>query len=426
LSSRTSSIPSSRATALGAAVLVSYCIFAFGSTFSTALAQIALGISAVLFAVVCFISRCNPFSGQLRSLYIVLGALVGWRIISALASTNPISGLGDVREDWLYVALPIGIWLLQKEKYRGIVVSALMIGVVIVSVYAFVQNTTGFEYRGRALTPAPDFGFRAIGTFHNELTFGNFFAVMAMTFLGAGVIAFRDALPKWRIIFLGAALLSAVASGLSYSRGSLLAMVPGTIVGCWLLARYRARWVALAVLVIGIGFIYAHPGIIYRMTTEIVTDQTADNVMSRQYIWTHTLSVVGDNLIYGTGPGQFRAAYLTTLPENVKERAKHSHAHNDLLTVAAETGIIGTGLFAVLWLTVIMQTIKGIKLVSSFHQMLPVAAIFGITAFLITGLTESSFHDEEMCRMLMLVWAFGLWPLGGTAETSPDFGAKSS
>jgi O-antigen ligase len=411
---------------LRVAILFCYCLFAFGSTFSIALAQTTLGISAVLFVAFCVTSRYNPFSGQLKMFYCAIGALVGWKILTALVSSNPLSSLNAMREEWLFLAVPIGVWLMQSANYRRYILSTLLTGVVLMSLYAFFQNATGFEHHGNALAPAPDFGFRVIGTFPHELTFGNYYAVVAMTFLGAGLVAFRNSPSMWRLILLGASLMAAMASGLSYSRGSLIAMAPAVVVGGWLLIRYHARWVAVAVIVIAAGFIYTHPGLLYRMSTEIVKDQTADNVMSRQFIWTHSLQVVGDNLLFGTGPGQFKEAYATTLTEGTIERGHHSHAHNDLLTIAAESGLIGAGLFAFLWLTLIRHTIKGIKSVPSVEQMLPVGALFGIGAFLVTGLTEATFFDEEVRQMLMLVWAFGLWPLGIAPATDPDLSGKSS
>ena len=386
----------------------------------------SLGLSAALFVATCFITRHNPFSGQLKPFYVAMGALVGWKVFTALVCPDTLGAFNAMREDWLYLAVPIGVWLLQKESYRRYILTALIVGVALVSLYAFFQNATGYEYRGKALSPAPDYGYRVIGTFPHPLTFGNYYAVVAMTFLGAGIVAIRNSLVLWRTILVVVALLAAVASGLSYSRGSLIAMVPGIIAGCWLLAKYRARWIAVALVVVAGGFVATHPGVIFRMSTEIVSDRSEGNVMGRPFIWTHSLEVIGDHLLFGTGPGQFKESYVTTLPPNTIERAHHSHAHNDLLMVTAESGIIGAGLFALLWLTLIRLTIKGIKSVPSFDYILPVGALFGIGAFLVTGLTEATFFDEEVRQMLMLVWAFGLWPLGSASATNPKLGGKSS
>jgi O-antigen ligase len=390
------------------------------------LAQISLGVCAALFVVTCFITHHYPFSGQLKPFYLAMGALVGWKVFTALVCPDPLEALNAMREDWLYLAVPIGVWLMQKESYRRYILTALLVGVALVSLYAFIQNATGYEYRGKVLAPAPDYGFCVIGTFPHTLTFGNYYAVVAMTFLGAGVIALRNSLKPWHTILLGAALLSGVASGLSYSRGSLIAMIPGVIAGCWLLAKNRSRWIAVALIVAAGGFVATHPGVVYRMSTEIVSDRSAGNVMGRPFIWIHSLKVIGDHLLFGTGPGQFKEAYVATLPPNTIERAHHTHAHNDFLTIAAESGIIGAALFGLLWLALIRHVIKGIKTVSSFDCILPVGALFGIGAFLVTGLTEATFFDEEVRQMLMLVWAFALWPLGKAFTTNPELMGKSS
>jgi O-antigen ligase len=116
--------------------------------------------------------------------------------------------------------------------------------------------------------------------------------------------------------------------------------------------------------------------------------------------------------MFGVGQGNFKDAYSSHLRPDISESRKHAHAHNDLLNIAAISGIPGAVFSLGMWITVLCYFWKGWRRMrnrgSEAHFML--AALAGSIVFFVSALFEATFADEEVRQMLMFVWAAGLWP----------------
>ena len=99
-------------------IFLLYGLFVFGSTFSIALAQSALGLSFILFVIYIIISRYNPFPSTLKSFYIPVALLIIWEFMAAFMGNSPLKSASMLREEWLFCAVPIGIWLCSDKRYR--------------------------------------------------------------------------------------------------------------------------------------------------------------------------------------------------------------------------------------------------------------------------------------------------------------------
>jgi len=396
------------------ALLFTYSLFIFGSTFSIALAQLSLGASLFLFLVIAIKDRHNPFVAALRPFYIVIAAYIGWLVIASLANHNPLESLIVIREVWLFAAVPIGIYLMQDEKYRRWLVSAFALGVLLVSCYALVQHFTGLNlFRSLLLPDAPDYGYRVQGGFSHRLAFGNYYATASLFCLGLALVQVHKQVGLNRGWFLLAGLVAMVATVLTYSRGPVAGMLVALLITGVILGR---RFLGYAAAIVGVAMVTVLlmlPGLTGRFTETTVKDLGGVYEGGRVYIWKNSLKIIEDHPLFGVGPENFAEAYEQHLPENIPEIRKHGHAHNDFLHVAAVAGLPGLILFSTMWVVTLGYFWKGWR---RREQHPGAGRYFGAAlaaslSFVLGSLSEATFIDEEIRQMLMFVWAAGLWPL---------------
>jgi len=399
-------------TKLVPALLFFYGLFIFGSTFSIALAQTSLGLALITFVLLIFVQRYNPFVRSLRRFYIFIALYIFWIFVSSVAGATPLRSLAMMREDWLFLIVPIGIYLMQNETYRRRLITAFAVGVILISVYGLLQYSFGLNwFKDSALTAADGFGYRVRGNFSHRLTFGNYYATAALFFFGYGMAKGDDLSRRERQLFLSASVLAMIVTLLSYSRGSILAVAAGLLLaGIFLGRNYLIGTVgilAAAAVVIAL----AMPGLTARFSDVMKNELNPEYEGGRPFIWKKSLQIAREHPIFGVGPGNFEPEYAARLRPDIPDFRKHVHAHNDLINMVAMYGLPGFVFFAGLWLTVFAYFIGGRR-----RKRFPgcdryfLAALLGSAAFFVTSLVEATFADEEVRQMLMFVWAVGLWP----------------
>jgi len=387
-----------------------YLLFIFSSTFSIALAQTALGVSLFIFIILLIKRPFNPFNSILKRFYLFIAAFILWQVISALGNNTPLSSLKAIKESWLFLAVPIGIYLVKDKQYRQLLVTGFGLGVLMIGLYGILQYSLGIDwFRSKPLLPAPDFGYLVRGNFPHTLTFGNYFATASIFFIALLIAIKKNIENSYRSIFIIAALLGGVATLLSFSRGSILAM----IIGLLLLILFKSkRPIIYAVsFIILIGSVTAFtPGLLDRIEKRLEREYDLKKEMGRFYIWNNSLKLVKENPVLGVGNGNFQIEYAKYLPPDTEARKKHVHAHNDLINFAALFGIPGMILYILIWLELFRILWRKWKTASdkSHNKSFILASLLGVIVFFVTSFTEATFVDEEVRQMLMFIWAIGL------------------
>ncbi len=386
-----------------------FALFVITSAFSIALAQITLGLSLVAFLIIAFRDRLNSFAGPAKPVYIFILLYVMWLLVASAAGRTPLRSMAVCKEEWLFLAIPIGIYLFRKNVYGERVLYGFAVATGIVSLYAVTQFFTGshwlhFTHGAFESTPVA----RPVGNFTHWLTFANYYAV-AGTFL-CGYLMFGSYLAKRRLAVIATCATSClVAVVLTASRTPIAAIVIA-LVFCASIRPGKIRWVALGAVVAVIALTLLLPTSRAKFGGLMQQDTSAQYEGSRVFIWTRSLDIVWKNPILGVGQGNFRDEYISRLDPNIDEKRKLAHAHNDFINIAAIAGIPGALFFAGIWFTVIRLVGR-----SAFNLRLPIekrrlalAALIGSVVFLATSLTEATFADEEVRQMLMFIWAMGL------------------
>ncbi|HOP05861.1 MAG TPA: O-antigen ligase family protein [candidate division Zixibacteria bacterium] len=392
------------------ALAFTFLVFVVGSTFSIALAQIALGVSLLLFLIVMIRDRSNPFAGELKNIYWLIGALLAWYIIAAMVGGTPLKSLNTMREAWLFCVIPIGAAVMQRPDYQRLLLRCFVLAVLVISIYGILQYVFGLNwFKSTPLQEAPGFGFKVRGNFTHRLTFGNYYGTAAAFLLGLGLLPGNNLDRRHRFLILLTAGLAALATVLTFSRTVAAGMVIVAVLA-GLLTRKRAAIALISIVAaVGLAAWLAIPGLSNRFVGDSTRDLSTDYEGSRLFVWSNTASIISDNPIFGVGPGNFPEEYAARLRPDIPEYRKLPHAHNDLLDVAAQTGIPGALLFAALWLTVLWRQFRNFRQgINPTAQRLALAGLLGSLLFLISSATEATFSDEEVRQLLMFLWATGL------------------
>lgn len=393
-----------------------FALFVFSSTFSIAAAQITLGISLFIFLLIIFICAHRPFKKQLNLFYISIGLYILWMILSSLFNATPIKSLMILKEEWLFCAIPIGVYLFRKEKQRQKTMLAFSAGVLIVSVYALLQHFTGIHwFKDRALFEAFDFGYMVKGFFAHRLTFGNYFVTAFAFFLGLYLLGKNELGKKEKILFLSVIFFSGLATLFTYSYGPILALICSAGLAL-LLYRFKPALIAISsiclILILTISFL---PGLSDRISDKLSLETDSANQASRIYIWANAVEITQQNPIFGVGQGNFSDSWRTNKPGD----RVHVHAHNDLLNIASLAGLPGMLFFFTIWATLFGYLKSGINSTTRFvgQKRYVYASLVASFAFFVSSMTEATFADEEVRQMLMFIWAFGLF---GWAENKEN------
>ena len=177
---------------------------------------------------------------------------------------------------------------------------------------------------------------RSIGTTGNS----NLTAAMLICFALMSIYA-STILPKiWQKIgAYGFFVIYVLAIWLTGSRGAWVGLVIGLVVQVWMTG--HRKW-TLALLFILVNLVVFFPELIPRKDTLMYT------LKDRIHIWKTTVSIFEDNWLFGALPLHFGQVFQSKAGFHVY------HAHNIVLGIAAEFGIIGL----ILFITLVFFTLK--------------------------------------------------------------------
>jgi tetratricopeptide (TPR) repeat protein len=234
-------------------LLLLYAAFDNGATDVAAQARVQTALSAMALAA----AVVSIWSGELRFSARPM-AVAGLAALAAFAAWSGVTVLWSVAPDqtWLELnraltyALALGLALLvggSQRRSAELLANAALLVVLAVTVYALGQKLLpGLQVPGLFNLDQTEFVPRLQEPFGYWNALGLFIAFGVP--IGLAVVADKARAPRIRLAALAAMELMLLAVGLTYSRGALLAMACGLIVGIALSgARLRSlMWLALA------------------------------------------------------------------------------------------------------------------------------------------------------------------------------------
>ncbi len=379
--------------------------YAFFAPASIAVSQILFGMAVLGFLgyLITDGSRKDLVFPPVLILFAVL-LYVGYRFASMIMAD---SDLLMIKEDWLFLMVLAGGVMFRDIKNLTRVLDIFAAGLVLMGGYGIWQHFVGVDIYHKVLLDRMTFGYRVIGNFSTYLTFSGFFAVAAIFMVP---IAFSAGSRIRKFYYLLASQIGLACILFNYSRSTIVALIVGVIVLLLLIGpRYR-RWVSLVILLtLAVGMVIS-PDFMSRFKN-MKNELSAGYANSRLAIWGATISMIEEKPIFGVGPGNFHDNYIAHRQNRTGRNL--SHAHNDILNVAAESGIPCAALFMIMWLLILLYLYRGYnRCPDGFQRGLLLGSLTASLVFLVMSQFEASFADEEVRLLLMFVWGTGMAVLG--------------
>ncbi|MBI4833322.1 MAG: O-antigen ligase family protein [Planctomycetes bacterium] len=400
-----------------------------GSTAGT-----GVNIFITSFIIIAFLIRLvyQAFSGELRLINLLGlgGLLLVWAITIILsplwagykfaAFGTAFIWLGDIMLFYLVIQLVMGVVSYQLSVVRLISGVFLATGAVIVC-FALYQYLWGLEEMRQTIianssggTSVPqeleeEFMSRVnanepFGTFIYQNSLGGFLVLVIPIFLACSIYSFLKR--NWKLV-IGYWLLLVLMSFILYSTGAKGAWVAALIsiillftIALWNRFNKPLRFIVPPVVIIGLAVLF------WALWGN-------ESMQTRFGYWQGAWGVIKNNLWTGVGLSNFADPYTMYKPVWAGETTT---AHNVLLEVFSELGIIGIITFCTIWLIILIRGFKGINnLKTEENTPLPASPRGGEGKGVVVGVIIGAFVAFLLAQAFQGVFAISDIPEIGLA-----------
>lgn len=327
-----------------------------------------------------------------------IAALVCIIVISTVFSTDALMSLKSIKRTLIsfllvYYVSVYGTDSLSRAKR---LVFAFLSGSLVISIYGLYAFVAGYgALDGRILS-----------TFYHPNRFANYL-MFALAISYSMLVSYCPSSGS-RVFLYSVLITCAFAFVLTASRGAAFGLVAGlfAVFG----PRDRRVWLALVgvvlVLLVAIPFQRNGQDLSRSHLLECFQDELNFKTAlgERPYLWRSGLKMAKDHPIVGTGYGKtFNLLYKPEYaPDGVTQ--DHSSAHNVLIEVAAELGLVGLAVF--LWLHIVIFRV-GFGLVrgkdasdNKFVRATAAGILTALIGIMINGMFNYFYRD----RLILAYW----------------------
>ena len=362
---------------------------AFFIPFSIAGEEISYGLAALIWFIVGFKNRKLPVSKTL--LEIPLLALVIVLIAASIFSLRPGESFYNLRKLFFIPAIYILPAFIQSRKRLWQIVHLMLLMAFLTALYGLVKY---------AVT---NLG-KVIAAESTTMTWGALSVFFVLFWAGLLV-----GIPKtrWKIIYGVGVLAQGIAQVFSYVRGSYLGLLTGLIVFGWV----RSKKLILFFLVFLIGIYFLFPGSIQRRV-ESITNLKVHSTQVRLTQWRDAVTILRHYPVLGVGwidLGSLHRKFAPPGADLSDPAYTIGHFHNNLVMMAMVGGVFGLAAFIWLFiqiLVVLYQKYASIPEAENFLKLVVLIAFVSVTGFLVNGLFDWLFGDEEV--FILLFFTIGL------------------
>jgi O-antigen ligase len=304
---------------------------------------------------------------------------------------NSAPSMKGLRPLWGLMALPLlAVYLrqVQEERWLKWFSVALLIAIAIgVMQFSGVKELTMFGLKGATRS------LRASGFFVNPMTFAGIVMFSSLMFAALCIVSERR---LYRVMLI----LSVAGLLFSITRNAWV----GTLVATPLILighRKAVIW-ACVLAAISATVVLAIPRMSNRVpTTTTLTGKEAESVGARMVLWKEAIAHFRENPVFGGGFASFGERVNRNHSRQVVN-LERPHAHNNLLHIAAESGLVGLLGFLSTWVWIFLRTYRSPR--SAFRR----GGMACIVAFMAAGMFEYNFGDSEVMIGLM-AWLGLAW-----------------
>jgi O-antigen ligase len=352
-------------------------------TSAIAVANIVLGIALLVWIVT--LRREGRFRAPFQPAIVFwVGIFVACGMASAVFSLHPRSSLVAIKGSFTYLVLPLFVDALASEREVRRVVAALGGAGVVLALIGFWQYFHG----ANRLTD------RIEGTLSHYMTFSGLLLVVALLFAGIALEGRRRVAASAVVLIVGGAIL------MTFTRNAYVGFFGALLL---YLAIRRPKWLP-AVPVLAAAVYLAAPGAI---RARIVSTFDPADPTNRDRI---DMAVAGARMIrdfpvFGLGLGLVKPYYpLYRVPDALRWRVPH--LHDNLLQIAAESGLIAAGAYVAILACFFSACIRALARERDPERRgLLAGAFLAVTGITIAGFFEYNFGDVEVLMTTLIVMA---------------------
>jgi hypothetical protein len=320
---------------------------------------------------------------------------------------------------WLYALLVANF--VERDRDLVYLLVSIIVTTFIVSMLAHMQTlnvlTRGAVELVEKQGPEAS-GVRAVSTFWDSNRLGQFLAILSIFLVSALTLPTRSKI--WKILVLGVLFMAFGAVLLSFSRSAWLGLGLSMLL---MLASRQMRPTALAFAAVGVaGILYMavftpYGGFLF---TRLQTLGNLGGDFSGQFRWLLGVSglrmwVDGLNWLWGSGYYSFAALvpqyWHPAMSHDMIFHSGTKMSHIFYITVIAEGGMIGVGLF-LLFVRSVFKEIRHTmsRKLGSLPRVFLIAVTVLLSVRLVDFLFNPSLHDNLLWLMLGLLGALARFP----------------
>jgi O-antigen ligase len=321
-------------------------------------------------------------------------------VIAAFAGEDPAGSVHRVTKGFLLGIVPLAAYHGRDPKQARRAVAVLLVSAAFATVFAL----TKFMMQGGA------FPVRVRGAVGHPLTYGGQAMLLAVL---AWAILLRSRDRRWMAAAF--ALLTLLAPALlgSYTRSAWI----GTLVGfAIVIALTRARWIA-ALAASVVLLVLVMPGGYRERALSVFHPHGVWN-RERLILWDAGWRMFREHPVTGVGLQDLKPLVARYRSPEAHE-PPHGHMHNVYLQVLVTMGVVGFAAFVylvtALWRTAARRLRRDAREgdADPFGMALRIGIVAALAGFLVAGLFEWNFGDEELLDFLFtligLAWAASAW-----------------
>jgi O-antigen ligase len=356
-------------------------LIALFSSISISITQILYGVAAIFLIYSIIKGKYREIARDPYWKYIIFLAVA--ILITTLLGDDPARSFRKYKEVLLPLTFFVGYYMCRRPTLNGALFWT-MAGGAIASVWGIIRYLFNESLGG----PTD----RSAGFFASPVSFGNIMAMIVI--LGISILLLRQYLSaRERNIYIIMTLLSFIGLCSSSTRGAMIACMAGIIVGLLIIFRVYGVLLSILVLLGAMAAITAIPELKVRFAEALFRwDDPTTSFGFRFVLWRESWQVFLDNPIHGIGLSNLTVHFREAIPVKYMSIA---HAHNNVLQILAEHGILGFVAVSALYLRIFAAQLSGALKKNSFALM---GLLLTVVAF-VEGFTEYAIFDSELCMM---------------------------
>lgn len=247
---------------------------------------------------------------------------------------------------------------------------------------------------------------RVGSTLGNPVFLSGFIVLVFPLLLGQNIAMRGRSLRRVLHLLLLASLLLLLLA--TQSRGSIAALVVSML--CFAMLRKESRfhiilWSVVAFAAGSLIAALAMPDLTRRIMEMFAFDPTS-TFARRTFFWAAGLRAFLNAPVVGHGIGSFESvipSYRSPDYWLVRSEDIVSHAHNELLEIAVETGVLGAALFAVILVVILLSGIRTSKQSRSWEHLTAAGLVCSMIAVISDNLVSVSLRQPPVG---VLAWMF--------------------